>query len=170
MKILGVDPAVKSPTGLCLVEDGAPVDWLELRTNPKDDLDRRIAGLAKAVGVQIAGCGAEVVAIEQPYVPTWLRGKELAAKAKDAMDLGKLVTAITAEAGRLGAQVILVDPADGFRALTGSAKGDKRVHVVFANLRRGRMPKLKDNEHHIADSFGIALAGEARVKHEERMA
>jgi len=53
-----------------------------------------------------------------------------------------------------------VTPSEGFRALTGSGKGDKDMHVKFANLRRGRLPKLKDGEDHCADAFGIALHGE----------
>jgi len=159
MTTLGVDQSLKA-TGLCILRDGEPVEWLTLRSNPRDDLDRRIAGIAKQVGVQIVGCQADVVAIEEPYIATWERGAKGMAQAADAMDLSKLTQAIAIEAARAGAQVVMVAPSDGFRALTGSGKGDKAMHVKWANMRRGRLPKLKDGEDHCADAFGIALHGE----------
>lgn len=165
MKTLGVDPAVSSPTGIALVENGVCLDWLELRSNPKDDHERRIADMATAVGVQIEGSGASVVAIESQYIPTQERGKVLAAKAKDALELAELVRQISMEAARLGVEVVMVTPAEGFKALTGSGKGDKATHVRFANSRRGRLPKLEDGEDHMADAFGVALHGESVVRH-----
>ena len=166
MRTLGVDPAISSPTGIALVEDGALVDWLALLVNHADDLDRRIAGLAKAVAVQAQGARVDVVAVEQPYVPTWERGAKLNRKASDAMELTKLTQAIAVEVARVlpEARIVMVDPAEGFRALTGSAKGDKSGHVRMANARRGRCAAFTENDHHAADAFGVALAGEARAR------
>ena len=163
MLTLGIDPAL-SATGLCLVRDGEPLEWLTLRTRAKDELDRRIAGLAKQVAAQLAGHRPEVVAIEEPYVATWERGSTGMAKAADAMDLARLVTALVVEATRAGALVVMIPPPEGFRALTGSPKGDKSCHVRMANARRGRLARLEESEHHLADAYGVALAGEARAR------
>lgn len=169
MLTLGIDPALTA-TGLCLVRDGEPLEWLTLRTNAKDDLDRRIAGLAKQVAAQLAGHRPEVCAIEEPYVATWERGAKGMGQAADAMNLARLATALAVEATKAGALVVMIPPQEGFRALTGSPKGDKAGHVRMANARRGRLARLEEGDHHLADAFGVALAGEARARHGARVA
>jgi len=109
-----------------------------------------------------------VVALEKPQVPTWVEdGREVRRKAADTDWLWLLGWYVCREVGVAGAELAVVEAQDGFRALTGSPSGDKRGHVMIAN-RRFKL-KLRAGQNHEADAIGIALAGEAREGHEERL-
>lgn len=177
MIVLALDPGLKT-TGLCVLDDGLPTYRESIHTRPQRGLTKREQAEAREVRVrQIAEQVAhainchkpDLIGIEEPYHATWLRGKRANATAGDVRTLWQLVGEFREAAGRAGCEVVMVAPEDGFRALTGSPKGDKRTHVFFANqlLRRAGMGELKDSEDHVADAMGVGLAAEQRAKMEK---
>ena len=163
-RILGCDQALNA-TGLCLLVGDKPQTFLTLRTRATDDADRRMDNIAVQVAQQVTGHGVELLVLEEPYIPTWVRGRKLAAMAREALVLRELGGKIEVAARLAGAQVMWVSPPDGFKALTGSRRGAKAGHVRMAQAYlRSYGLVLEDGEDHIADALGLALAGSSRAR------
>jgi Holliday junction resolvasome RuvABC endonuclease subunit len=164
MTTLGCDQSINA-TGLCVVTDGKPVAYMTITTSPGEFDGDRMMWIAQQVVLQVRAHNADLVVLEEPYIPKWLRGRELNRKAQEALVLRELGGRIEVEARLAGAEVKWLEPSTGFAALTGRGKGDKLVHVNMANalLRTYGLATLKDSEHHIADALGLALAGERRA-------
>lgn len=174
--VLALDPGLQT-TGLVVLRDGLPVYRESISTRPQRGLTKReqaearevrVRQIAEQVGHAINCHKPAIVGIEEPYHQSWARGAEANRKAADTRTLWQLVAAFREAAGRAGCEVVMVAPAEGFRALTGSTSGDKKRHVWFANqrLRQAGMGELKDSEDHVADALGVGLAAEQRAKME----
>jgi hypothetical protein len=184
---LGLD--IGKHVGWFLLQDEKPVAWGTISSSHPDPVKRRaelvrlFAGdddsdqpmtrplsALDLIGTELGDRGKSFVAIESPRVDfgAHKRGNpaEIMRKSLDTLDLWRLAMRFANMAGRFAdADLLLIEPEEGHRALTGSPKGDKAMCVKWANMRLvgtpGWEPLKVTPGNHLADAFGLALAGYA---------
>ena len=167
LTILGLDPGLS--LGWALLRGDNLLGYGTFRADrnlPRDRREQQYGQLAALAGRLLDEKRPGLVAIEEPYTPTWARGKELNRRAREALQLSKLVILLVAEAARRGLETVMVKPEDGFRALTGSPRNDKRLRRKMVKGRFACAGPDPPNEHETS-AVGVALRAQAEAAHEK---
>ena len=148
MRVLGVDPGLRTTGWAVLDARGALVDCGRWRVRPGEPAATTVA-LARGLRAVIDRHRPEVLGVELQFV-NFKRGHQ------DRAGLAALRGALTLVASEAGLRVVGVQP-QAAKAALAFGGADKAAMVAHANARFGL--ELTQREADVADALGVALAG-----------
>jgi crossover junction endodeoxyribonuclease RuvC len=160
MRVLGIDPALASPTGWAVIDaTESPPTWIDAgQTKPHGTYDiPQMHALCEQIRVAITAASPDLICIESPFA---MPGKE-----SGGLAVAKSIGVIIAQAWEVDptTPIHYVAPTEVKRGATGRGNASKGMvaHGVAAMLKLDIDPKTPT---HITDAIAVSVVGVAAYR------